>query len=409
VGVYGTAGPYVITLKLDNLPGAATTLDLKVFGIEMVFVPKGQFTLGEQGPCINYEYFNKVDITAADVVAPTSLTISPASGGAFTYTVPATYPKGYNAFYCMKYEITQGQYADFLNTLTAAAQTARYNPNMLPNVNTYRFAITNTGTAPNIYATPYPDRACNFMSFMDVLAYLDWSCMRPMSEMEFEKACRGQGPFFPNCYVWGNSTPPTPSVVNTSLQVSFTTPGENGTETIISPVNANINMQGSSGLVGGAGPGTQGPIRVGIFALPTTSTRYAANATYYGILDMAGNVAESVIPVTMGANAGYTCTSSFTATSTTLGNGYLSAAGDHDVTGVWPVAPGTASTANSNVASSLAFGYRGGAWDNNGQACGLGLYYDPLIAHRYFCFANYRYSWAGSVYRALGGRGVRGF
>ncbi|MCB9178869.1 MAG: hypothetical protein H6590_05555 [Flavobacteriales bacterium] len=37
----------------------------------------------------------------------------------------ATYPNGYNAYYCGKYEISQQQYVDFLNTLTRPQQNAR--------------------------------------------------------------------------------------------------------------------------------------------------------------------------------------------------------------------------------------------------------------------------------------------
>ncbi|HCR53204.1 MAG TPA: hypothetical protein DIW27_02215, partial [Cytophagales bacterium] len=36
------------------------------------------------------------------------------------YTIPANYPKGFNAFYTMKYEVSQKQYADFFNTLPTA-------------------------------------------------------------------------------------------------------------------------------------------------------------------------------------------------------------------------------------------------------------------------------------------------
>ena len=32
-------------------------------------------------------------------------------------TIPSAYPKGYAAFYCMKYEVSEGQWVDFFNTL----------------------------------------------------------------------------------------------------------------------------------------------------------------------------------------------------------------------------------------------------------------------------------------------------
>jgi hypothetical protein len=41
-------------------------------------------------------------------------------------TLPAAFPKGFQAFYCMKYEISQGQYAEFLNMLTSDQAALRY-------------------------------------------------------------------------------------------------------------------------------------------------------------------------------------------------------------------------------------------------------------------------------------------
>ncbi len=40
-------------------------------------------------------------------------------------SLPAAFPKGYAAFYIMKYEISQEQYVGFLNKLTQTQQTAR--------------------------------------------------------------------------------------------------------------------------------------------------------------------------------------------------------------------------------------------------------------------------------------------
>jgi hypothetical protein len=37
-------------------------------------------------------------------------------------------------------------------------------------------------------------------------AFADWSGLRPMSELEYEKACRGYNtPAVPNEYAWGNA------------------------------------------------------------------------------------------------------------------------------------------------------------------------------------------------------------
>ena len=52
--------------------------------------------------------------------------------GGFAHTIgpkgalTAAFPKGYGAFYCMKYELSEGEYAAFLDQLTPAQAAARY-------------------------------------------------------------------------------------------------------------------------------------------------------------------------------------------------------------------------------------------------------------------------------------------
>ncbi len=46
----------------------------------------------------------------------------------------------------------------------------------------------------------------------------------------------------------------------------------------------------TDGTIGG--DGGQGPVRVGIFATPTTNTRAAAGASYWGVLNLSDNVGE---------------------------------------------------------------------------------------------------------------------
>ena len=47
--------------------------------------------------------------------------------------------------------------------------------------------------------------ACNWLSWADVAAYLDWSGLRPMTELEFEKACRGPNAPVAGEYAWGSN------------------------------------------------------------------------------------------------------------------------------------------------------------------------------------------------------------
>jgi hypothetical protein len=47
-GTFATVGPYTVTLKVTNLPTSGS-YDIAVFGIEMVFIPEGAYTLGTLG------------------------------------------------------------------------------------------------------------------------------------------------------------------------------------------------------------------------------------------------------------------------------------------------------------------------------------------------------------------------
>src|SRR5208283_3726 len=152
-----------------------------------------------------------------------------------SFTIPAAFPKGYNAFYVMKYGINEGQWVEFINSLPAAERlnrdindTNHKNSQNVVNRNT----ISCSGT-PLLCSTQRPARAVGFLSWMDLAAFLAWDALRPMSELEFEKMSRG--PLLPSAgeYVWGNQT------IASAAAMSGTT--EDGTETIIAPANANAN------------------------------------------------------------------------------------------------------------------------------------------------------------------------
>ena len=89
-----------------------------------------------------------------------------------TGSLSASFPKGYAAFYGMKYEITQGQYADFLNTLSSGNAATRWYGSAVP---ASRYAITNVS---GVYMSSLQYVACNFMNWSDVAVYLDWAGLR---------------------------------------------------------------------------------------------------------------------------------------------------------------------------------------------------------------------------------------
>jgi len=335
-------------------------VDIRVFAIEMVYVPEGAFSLGSGGTETSafYKYPTTTNIyyvnSEAEITVGTATDnlyyTSSSGGGDQAGPVPINFPKGYNAFYCMKYEISQQEYVDFLNSLTYTQQATRTLSSVPPNspAGTYinggdyrhKIKISTSGvasTTPAIYETDYPYVANSTLSWADLAAFLDWSGLRPMTELEFEKACRGTITAVANEYAWG-----TAGIASTAYTISNS--GANN-----EVISANYSTTLGNGAYSGSGSdGTtpinssvNGPVRVGIFAGTSGNNgRVTAGATYYGILEMSGNTVER--PVTIGNATGRAFTG-------THGNGALNATGDADASS-WPGVDATGA------------GLRGGGW-----------------------------------------------
>jgi hypothetical protein len=186
-----------VTAVWDFTANKGVTRDVKVrmqaFGIEMVYVAEGPFYLGSGGAELNGFYMytdgsqhtQPYRVTSAGAI-PTGRQkgrlwarkgAQPEDNG----EIPASFPNGYSAFYCMKYHITGVQYAGFLNTLSAAQAEARY-----PGPET----VIRSGESPN-YTYSGKDGAARGISWADGAAFAAWAGLRPMTELEWEKAVRG--------------------------------------------------------------------------------------------------------------------------------------------------------------------------------------------------------------------------
>ena len=338
----GSIAAQTIVLNVPGLPAATTTISVSVFGIEMVYVTQGDLTIGDgdgattasnsfmTANVLNTSLPMTVDNTFETAVSTFYTNNTPAGSVATIINVPAAWPKGQCGYYMMKYEISQQQYAEFLNTLSTGQLNNRYPTNFSTSRNR-----TQTSTAP--FSSDRPERAQNYLSPNDVMAYSDWACLRPMTELEYEKACRGNGSSKGE-YAWG--------ITAAVGAVSFSG-AENGSETTIA---GNCVCLNTTWLNGDAG---QGPARSGLFAT-ATSTRIQAGASYYGIMDLTGNVREFVVAMYSAAGSG-----ALNAFTRSWGDGSLTATGNHD-SGTWP------SAAHVPVAGSTSnyWGHRGGAWNN---------------------------------------------
>ena len=209
-----------IKLYLD--PASFSSVDLRevtyarVYGIEMVYIPAESFYEGDQDTtafrfAAAYDPKTK---SALRIDSEKEIKIglendlfydagsTPQYKGDQKGPIPADYPKGYKAFYIMKYEISQGQYADFLNSIYAQHGAMRANiggKEYYPGRGTIVLK-------ENTYIAGKPGEPLNFVSWDDGCAFADWACLRPVSELEFVKAARGPGRPVPGDYPWGSSS-----------------------------------------------------------------------------------------------------------------------------------------------------------------------------------------------------------
>ena len=272
--------------------------------VEMVYVPYGAYYLGD-GSCANrfagpdknpILIDNEEAITAATVTKVYPVTNN-VTGSA--QSIAAVYPKGYKGFYMMKYEASQEQWVYFLNTLTYVQQQERV-PG-LPDMKSGEY-IFGSKSEPNnrngiIVAEPSDNGsavtfannlhnddkyaqdddgktiACNYLSPSDMLAYCSWAGLRPMSEMEYEKACRRSypEPAVPDEYAWhdNNISGRLGAVSNDGMRNERS-----------NTVNANVNAGN-----------TFGPVRCGLFATGS-STQQTAGAAFWGGMELSGNLKE---------------------------------------------------------------------------------------------------------------------
>lgn len=325
----GNVGSTSITLRMTI---AAGTYNYKVFGVEMVNVPQANFELGDGA---SSSTFNSITINAASQSG--GLTAATLGGGAVN--LPATYPMGYNSFYSMKYEVSQEQYVEFLNTLTYDQQVGRTAVDPISAAGTlaigsrtYHNGIVimtsgNNNILPAVYACDLTagtmnaandgqTKACNYINWGDVSAFLDWAALRPMTEMEFEKICRGPQTRVANEYVWGSTN--LANISGASVSNWYTV-----SEASSMVANGLCNYYAAGSSVGA-------PMRCG-FAATGTSGRESSGAAYYGSMEMAGNLFEMTITTGNATGAAFTGT---------LGDGSLTTIGNANASN-WPSNAGT--------------------------------------------------------------------
>lgn len=308
-----------VTLAPENMQRGR----VQAFGVEMVQIPAGPFFAGDPGAeARQFGSFFLSDARgqATDfyrVQSEAEIPVGAAANHLYYETtnqyqgdqagpVPAAFPKGHRAFYVMKYELRQGQYADFLNTLPGEAATARFSFGG-DSYDANRGTIRQDGER---YVAAHPTRPLNYSWWDDGLAFADWAGLRPMTELEFAKASRGPERPQPNAFPWGTAD----------------------RDQLVRTVGASDSLMQVNGW---------GEDRL------TDATRPLFGASYYWVMDLAGSVWERVISIGLADGRAFTGTH---------GDGQLDAQGQA-TNPDWP----------HTHAGKEGHGYRGGGFYDHGR------------------------------------------
>jgi len=332
--------------RSGNVVHDTANVTVRVFAIEMIYIPEGKFFIGDgtlttPSPSSSAFRINNVGNNRPfEIVNESALTLiqNNITGGSAnqlfdplfattapgTWQVPAAFPKGFAAFYVAKYELTVKQYVDFFNTLRTDITTAKNNRNISgsqPTRSTFTWNASPLTDATT--GATSGDRAQGGFSFQDAFTYADWAGLRIMTELEYEKACRGTDrtgaspgiSVYPvnGEFAWGENA--------NNVNISTPTSGDGtASESISTSATNNVNASFSNG-----------PVRVGIFAAknPSSNQRRLTGGTYYGVMEMTGNLDEIVYYTT--TNNTYTHNSSYCSSSSNSANVYDGRHGDGNI------------------------------------------------------------------------------
>jgi formylglycine-generating enzyme required for sulfatase activity len=315
---------------------------LEGYGIEMVFIPEGPFTLGDPDTAaLDYSAYYRSDddgrfdglyeMTSDEEPIP----VGPHSGQLYYRSnrtvyqgdqrgpIPATFPNGYGAFYLMKYEVSQGEYAAFLNTLGASAAAHRANFGAA----TYAQDGGSIAVVEDTYQAQHPDRRNVYFHWDDMMAFADWAGLRPFTEFEYTKAARGPRAPKPIEYAWNTSS----------------------TDDLLRRID----------------PATHDAVMMNGLSEAdlTDANRAAFGASHYWVMDLSGSMWEKVI--TPGDSTGRAFTGQH-------GDGVIDGYGFADVE-QWP----------KGIKGTSGYGYRGGGYYGGQPYLSDFVPYSPIAFRRF--------------------------
>lgn len=165
-------------------------LEIRVHSVDMVRVPAGTFPVGAtrgEAPSVLFGPDGGPYVIASEgslAVGPEGLQYDASDyGGDQAGPIPADFPTGFGSFFIMRNEVSDAEYALFLSYLSGRARASR-DVSLSPGYRQAGGTIRVEGS--RIVGDSL--RAASHLTWADGTAWAAWAGLRPMSELEFEKA-----------------------------------------------------------------------------------------------------------------------------------------------------------------------------------------------------------------------------
>jgi len=337
-------------------------LEVRLFGIEMVNIPGGPFYLGSGLNSLTYDSFYQQGTSNQPYRLASSSTVSIGgineldfAGHEGGLVLATDYPRGLQAFYLMKHELTEQMLTNLLNSVgTGIPNTHIYDQIILAHqssgsINHYlrRTLMIEGGDSLYHYSSLRPEQPINYLSWEDVASFADWAGLRPYTELEFEKAARGWSyPSSADEFPWR-----TNQIVSQPYGIIALPSGVSGSMFHVESGYSSGDSVGNA--IYASSLNSPLALNVGYFA-NDTSSRAQSSASLTGVLDLAGNVSETVASIENATISSWV---------TEHGDGVLSLSGRANQS--WP---GYDSNTGQVTNTGLSYGTRGGGAEDSKEA-----------------------------------------
>ncbi|RKJ81929.1 hypothetical protein D7X33_03085 [Butyricicoccus sp. 1XD8-22] len=313
--------------------------EIEVFSIEMVYIPEGRFTIGDPkgpkrmgGSCLN-GFYTYPDKPMYEIASEKAISLGPEAGMLYCdadyvpggedvqqkrLTIPEAFPKGFAGMWYMKHPLTMRQWVQYLNCLTRRQQQRQVWADVSGDAVPHFYVMTDSdhlqdrnavfcrpaghGTEnPITFYTSAPNRIANGLNWFSAASFACFAGLRPVTELEYTKACRGPLAPVEREFPWGSSA--IGRVWNLSGERLLPLPEKPGALANCVFDTHTVMFHGQPKKFTGDGPQWGGTPDEGTFEnaplIEGYSERECRGSSYYGVMELAGTVWEYMVSASL--------------------------------------------------------------------------------------------------------------